>query len=499
MAQALSTEQREMLLRYKAAIPWKPQNGPQWEAFHSQADVLLYGGAAGGGKTSLAVGLSLTLHRETLFIRREAKQLAGVLDHIAELVDPQRKGYSSMSGEWKLPAWDGTQRKMVLGSTKNLGDEMKFQGRPRDLLVIDEAANMLRQQVEFLMGWVRSTVPGQRTRTLLCSNPPTTADGYWLIEMFAPWLDPNHGNPARPGELRYFTTIAGEMIECDDGSPFELDGEILYPKSYTFIPAKVQDNEYLGTDYLRELQALPEPLRSQMLYGDFQAGVGDSEWAVIPSAWVETAMQRWEERTMDPKTVTSVGVDPSRGGRDSTVIVARTGWHFHTPWVYEGQEMDTGGKVAAKVLEQVGESPCPVHVDVIGIGASVVDHLTAMIYHRCIPVNVAAASENATDWSGTLSFINKRAESWWRMRDLLNPANGHDVELPRSARLKAELCTPEYVVQANGIKIESKTDIIRRLGRSTDMADALILCAERTNILSVKSLKQPRIRARHSR
>ena len=96
-------------------------------------------------------------------------------------------------------------------------------------------------------------------------------------------------------------------------------------------------------------------------------------------------------------------------------------------------------------------------------------------------------------------FINKRAESWWRMRDLLNPANGYNIELPRSARLKAELCTPEYVMQSNGIKIESKTDIIKRLGRSTDMADALILCAERTSILNVTSIKQSRLRARHSR
>lgn len=499
MGQVLSQEQRELLLRYKAAIPWRPQNGPQYEAFHSEADVVLYGGAAGGGKTSLAVGLALTLHRETLFIRRESKQLAGVLDHIAELIDPARAGYSGQSGEWKIPEWDGTKRKIVLGSTKNLGDEMKYQGRPRDLLVIDEAANMLKQQVEFLMGWVRSTVPGQRTRTLMCSNPPTTSEGYWLVEMFGAWLDPNHHNPAKPAELRYYSVIGGEMKECDNGDPIEIDGEVIYPKSYTFIPAKLQDNEYLGTDYLRELQALPEPLRSQMLYGDFQAGVGDSEWAVIPSAWVEAAMQRWEKQPFDPLNVSSVGVDPSRGGRDSTVITARTGWHFHEPLVFEGHEMDTGGKVAAKVIEYVGHGMCPVHVDVIGIGSSVVDHLNATIASRCVPVNVAERSENTTDWSGNLQFINRRAECWWRMRDILNPANGYNVELPRSARLKAELCTPEYVLQSNGIKIESKQDIIKRLGRSTDMADSVILAAEKSNILAIKSTKQPRIRARASR
>lgn len=496
MEQASKQDQLEMLQRYKAAIPWKPQSGPQYEAFHSQADVTLYGGAAGGGKTSLAVGLSLTLHREILFIRREAKQLAGVIDHIAELVDPERKGYSSITGEWNLPPWDGTKRKIVLGSTKNLGDEMKFQGRPRDLLVIDEAANMLRQQVEFLMGWVRSTVPGQRTRTLLCSNPPTTAEGAWLIEMFAPWLDPNHPNPARPAELRYYTTIAGKMIECPSGEPFDRRGEMLYPKSYTFIPAKVQDNEYLGTDYLRELQALPEPLRSQMLYGDFTAGTGDSEWAVIPSAWVDAAMDRWEERPI--AGLTSLGVDPSRGGRDSTVIAARSDWHFYAPQVYEGHEMTTGGDVAAKVMELAATEVCPVHVDVIGIGASVVDHLTALIHTRCVPVNVAEKA-TGTDWSGTMSFINRRAELWWRFRDLLNPANGYDLQLPPDARLRAELTAPDYQLMSNGIKIESKQDLIKRLGRSTDYADAVIMAAERTPVANIQSLKQPRFRTRTSR
>ena len=485
--------------------PWTAQTGPQTHAFNSLADIVFYGGAAGGGKTSLAVGLALTKHREVLFIRREAKQLAGVLDHIAELVDPTRSGYSGQTGEWKVPAWDGINRKIVLGSTKNLGDEMKFQGRPRDLLICDEAANMLKQQVEFLMGWVRSTVAGQRTRTLLCSNPPTTAEGYWLIEMFADWLDPNHEDPAVPGELRWYLTDAGERTRVDSGEPVENpnphsdDDKWLYPKSYTFIPAKVGDNKYLGKEYLRELQALPEPLRSQMLFGDFAAGTGDTEWQVIPSAWVDEAMNRWKEREYDPSRINSVGVDPSRGGRDSTVISPREDWHFHELRAYDGPTMETGGDVAAKVLELVGTSNCPVHVDVIGIGASVVDHLTSLIGNRCVPINAASRSEGTADWSGTLEFINKRAEGWWRFRDLLNPANGYRLELPRSARLKAELCSPQYQLMSNGIKIEAKVDIIKRLGRSTDYADACILAAERTPILNIMSMKPSRTRVRASR
>jgi hypothetical protein len=470
---------------YLEAIPWVPQEGPQEEAYFCEADQLLYGGAAGGGKTALAVGLAITRHRETLFIRREATQLGGVLDEVAQTIDPDRKGLSMQPfKEWRIPPWDGVQRKIVFGSTPNLGNESRYQGRARDLLVIDEAANMLKQQVDFLMGWVRSTVEGQRCRTVFCSNPPTTSEGLWLTQMFAPWVDPDHKNPAAPGELRYFTTIAGEDIETGP-EPFVHRGETLYPQSRTFIPARVGDNKYLGAAYLATLQAMPEPLRSQMLYGDFTAGTEDDEYQVIPTAWVKLAMKRWKEQPL--LNISSVGVDPSRGGRDKTVVAARSGWHFHRLRKYSGQSMETGGDVAAKVVEEFGLHPCPVHVDSIGIGASVIDHLTPLIGGRAIPI-VASEGSEERDWSSTLTFANKRAEMWWRMRDLLNPANAQNVALPPDKELLSDLTAPRYKLLKQGIQIESKADIVKRLGRSPDCGDAVVMCAEKSAVMSIKGV-----------
>jgi hypothetical protein len=72
--------------------------------------------------------------------------------------------------------------------------------------------------------------------------------------------------------------------------------------SRTFIPSRVSDNPYLmGTGYMTQLQSLPEPLRSQMLYGDFHAGVQDDPWQVIPTAWVEAAMARWKRPRPCPR------------------------------------------------------------------------------------------------------------------------------------------------------------------------------------------------------
>ena len=487
----LTNAQMDFLL---ANTPWWPQEGPQEHAFDSLADMVLYGGAAGGGKTSLAVGLAIISHRQTLFVRRESTQLGGVLDEVARIIDPERAGYSGQTKEWKIPTWDGVRRKIVFGSTPNPGDETKYQGRERDLLVIDEAANMLESQCAFLRGWVRTTHPSQRTRILLCSNPPTGAEGEWLIRWFAPWLDPNHANPAVPGELRWYTTLAGKDEEVPNGDPVEIEGEMIYPKSRTFIPAKVQDNKYLGIDYLAELQALPEPLRSQMLYGDFTAGREDSEWQVIPSDWVAAAQARWRERPYLADRITSMGVDPSRGGRDQTIVASREGWHFHKLHEWDGAEMPNGGAVASAVVNLVGTSPCPVHIDVIGIGASVLDNLDMLIGSRAVGVNSSHAAKTDTDWSGRLKFSNKRAQLWWQLRDLLNPENGTKVSLPPDAQLRADLCAPTYTLAPAGIKVESKEHIVKRLGRSPDKGDAVVYCAERTAVLTMHGSRQGSVR-----
>jgi hypothetical protein len=229
---------------------WMPLPGPQTMAYQSQADIIGYGGAAGGGKTDLAVGKSLTRHKKILVLRREATQLTGIIDRFFEVIG-SRDGYN------------GAER--ILRN--------KYQGRPHDLLVFDEAANFLATQVRALLGWLRSVDPAQHCQALLTFNPPTNAEGRWIIDFFAPWLDTKHPNPAEPGELRYFAVVDGKDIECRDGKPFMHGNELITPMSRTFIPSRVSDNPYLyGTGYMATLQSLPEPLRSQMLNGDYQSG-----------------------------------------------------------------------------------------------------------------------------------------------------------------------------------------------------------------------------------
>ncbi len=482
-----------------ATVLWRPDpnNVPQQLAYESAADVIGYGGAAGGGKTDLAIGLALTRHRSVQFFRRESTELGAIVDRIATIVG-NRDGLRSQPYFWRQPS--PTCESIEFGSVPHLGDETAYQGRPKDLLVLDEAANFLERQARFLMGWVRSTVPGQRCCTLLTFNPPTSAEGQWVIAYFAPWLDDRHPNPAKSGELRYFAvTPRGADVEVPDGRPFLWtdDGDrdydvprnptpdemvrIIRPQSRTFIAARVTDNRHLAaTGYVGTLQSLPEPLRSQMLHGDFRAGMEDPPYQVIPTAWVDAAMARWKPRDVKGE-MDCVGVDVAMGGRDNTVIARRHGNWFDEPIVYPGSACPDGPTIAGHVIAAVRDR-APIHIDSLGVGAQPLAALAAaqQQVHGNNSGDAGDAVKGETDLSGQMGFFNERSMQWWRMREALDPANDRGIALPPNARLRADLCAPKWKPQGNRVKVESRDEIVAKIGRSPDYASAYLLALKDT-------------------
>lgn len=482
-----------MLYESAATMAWVPLPGPQTEAYYCTADILGYGGAAGGGKTDLICGKAVTQHKHVAILRREATQLGGIYERLTELVG-SRDGFNGSSREWRVPI--GTMPTIVFGSTPNAGDEIKHQGRPKDLLALDEAANFLESQARFLMGWARTVDPDQQVQVLLTFNPPTPVSingktqlpGRWVIEFFGPWLDRKHPDyPTRPGTLLWYVTLEGvdhkvpahtivQTGELIPGTDIENPEEYpLKALSRTFIPSRVKDNPYLmKTGYTATLQGLPEPLRSQMLKGDFEAGMEDDPWQVIPTSWVEAAMDRWKPRDDVPKgEMDSMGVDVARGGRDKTVIARRHGSWYDVPVRLQGQATIDGPKVAGQVLTHL-QHAAPIHIDIIGVGSSPYDFLNQSNVH-VIGVNSSAKSYAHDAASGQLRFFNLRAELWWRMREALDPQADNPVSLPPDSKLLGDLTTPLWEYRAGGIiKIELKEEIIARLGRSPDDGDAYV-------------------------
>ena len=167
--------------------------------------MLLYGGEPGGGKSYLLILLALQEHKRALLMRRKYGDLA-------RLVEDTLKAHGSRDGFNGSPPPKlrvSEDHVIEFGAAHRVGDERDWMGRGRDLSAIDEVTHWAENQVRFLMGWNRTEIPGQRVRTVLATNPPLTAEGLWVIKMFAPWLDPTYANPAKPGDLRWVVSDAG--------------------------------------------------------------------------------------------------------------------------------------------------------------------------------------------------------------------------------------------------------------------------------------------------
>jgi hypothetical protein len=297
-----------------------------------------------------------------------------------------------------------------------------------------------------------------------------------VVEEFAPWLDATCPDPAEPGELRWYTVLDDALQWFRTGEEVVHKGERVRPRSRTFIPGRVDDNPVLlRTGYKATLQALPEPLRSQMLYGDFSAGVEDDAWQVIPTDWVRAAQARWTPERPAGQPLSCLGVDVARGGQCQTVVAPRYGAWFGPPRKHPGRLTSDGPRVAALVVAEHADG-ATINVDVIGVGASAYDCLKGQDGLRRLvnPVNNAESCERR-DRTRKYRLVNVRAASWWSLREALDPEHGDDLALPRDPELLADLTAPRYQVTAAGIKVEPKEDVVERIGRSPDCGDAVVL------------------------
>lgn len=422
--------------------------------------------------TDLLLGTSLTTQQHSIIFRREAVQLTGLEERMTKILGT-RKGYNSQTGVWRLPG----NRIMELGSVQGADDWLKYQGRGHDLKGFDEICHFLESQFRTLIGWMRTDDPSVRQRVICAGNPPTNSEGEWVIRYWAPWLDPMYPKPAKPGELRWFITNAdGKDEEVVGPEPVLVDGENVYPKSRTFISSNVDDNLFLQiTGYRATLQQLPEPLRSQMLRGDFQAGRTDPVWQLVPTEWVKAAQARWKKREAKG-AMTCLGFDPARGGIDKSTVARRHGQWFDELVAAPGIVTKDGPTAAGFIVPLVRNGAC-ICVDSIGIGSSALDFLVGLNL-LVLPV-VGSAASGLLDKSGQLRFRNKRAEMYWRMREALDPTNPDPIELPPDQELLADLCAVRYKVVTMGkvaaIQVRDKDEIREVLGRSPDKGDAVAM------------------------
>lgn len=444
---------------------WTPNKGRQTEALHTEAFETLYGGCAGGGKSDLLLGLARTQHVRSLLVRRTYTELEDTLisRSLEYYGDPRH--YNQGRHVWRLP--DGNQ--IRFRHLQHEKDVLAHKSAAYDLIAFDELTEFTEFQYLYLISRARTTRSGQRVRIVAGTNPGGEGND-WVMARWAAWLDKGHANPAEPGELRWFR-------RDDDGNDVECNPTDEHAKSRTFIPAPLTENPWLNEDYASTLALLPEPSRSQLLKGDWVIGLTDDAYQVIPTLWIKAAMKRWTENGSDQGALDVVGVDVARGGMDQTVLARRYGNWFAPIEKHPGRATPDGLSVAGLVSIALAEGG-RANIDVIGVGSSAYDSCVQAgleIYD----VNFAAGS-NSSDASGTMQFVNLRAEFYWRMREALDPKHdeAEQISLPNDPELLGDLRAPRWKMQRNGIQIESKEAIKKRIGRSPDCADAVVLALE---------------------
>lgn len=469
-------------------MTWVPNPGPQTDAYLSEADLLLYGGQAGGGKSNLVLGYAINeVEGSSIVFRRELSQTDG-LEADGKKIIEMRASWNGSDHEW---TWPDGGKTLKLGGMKEPDSWMAHAGRERQFIGYDEAGEFIEQQIASMLAWLRGEGT-RRTRMILASNPPRTAEGQWMLEWFGPWLDESHPlYPTHAGVLRWAIYVSkpdgsGTTIWVEGPGEYEVEGENYTAMSRTFIPASLEDNPYRNTpEYRAKLQSLPEPLRSQLLKGDFKAGLADNANQVIPTAWVRAAQARWKPQPPVGVPMCAIGVDPCGGGDDQMVQAPRFDSWFAPLVVTPGKDVPVNkqGSFAAGLVVAVRRDGAIPVIDLGGgYGSALYNHLTENEI-ECIGYKGAAASTRRTA-DKKLTFTNTRAAAYWGLREALDPdqPGGSNVALPPSTRLLAGLCAPTYEVTAHGIKIEAKSKreggvkgVVERLGWSPDEADAVVM------------------------
>lgn len=471
----MSPDEKKQLDRELAQdldLLWRPdpRNKPQVEAFYSPAEILLYGGAAGGGKTDLLLGVATMCHENAVIFRNQYVDLRGFVERIRKIFPPNQWN----GGDYILRHGNAV---LELGALAKPGAEEGWQGRPHDFIGFDEGAQINVNKVQFVIGWLRSVTVGQRKRIIIASNPPLSGDGAWLLIWFAPWLDPMHPLfPTPPGTLRWGCMCGdGEIVWVDGPGLYAIEGEgVEVPaKSYTFIPALLKDNPYLAkTGYERELMSMREPLRTKLMTGDFMAGREDHAMQIIPSAHVELAMARSPIKRRGA-TMTAIAADVAISKDNTSIARLWDGYWFDDMIRKPGKETSDGPSLGGLIIaNRRGEAE--VGIDMTGgYGIAGRDHLRS----NGVEAHAIVFSHKSLrrDKSQKFKFKNKRTEMYWLFAEALDPESGEDIRLPNDAKLKEQLIAGRYEVKNGVIVMEEKADIIERTGSSPDDADAVVI------------------------
>ncbi len=250
----------------------EPQKGPQEDFLKSTADIVFYGGAAGGGKTyALLLDFLRHFNHDSIggvCFRRTSNQVRNE----GGLWDTSAKIYSLLGARpkesvltWVFPS-GGKLKFSHLEYEKNVLD---WQGAQIPVIYFDELTHFTQKQFFYMLSRNRS-VSGMNPYIRATTNPSKKSWVRGLVD----WYIGKDGMPIkeRSGVIRFFIRSEDKIIWSSNKQDLQKRFKGSLPKSFTFIPAKLSDNKILvdnDPSYLANLQALNKIERLQLLEGNW--------------------------------------------------------------------------------------------------------------------------------------------------------------------------------------------------------------------------------------
>lgn len=262
----------------KDSFQLAPQAGPQTQFMASSADIIIYGGAAGGGKT-YALLLEALRHKDVknfgaVIFRHNYNQITaegGLWDASQKIFNQVPDAHSRKSPKlhWRF---DGGA-KLSFAHIERDEDLKSWQGTEIAYIGFDELTHFTKHQFLYMLSRNRTTC-GIRPYVRATCNPDSDS---WVAEFISWWIDQETGYaiPERSGQVRWMVVL-NDIIYWGD-TPEELakkyEVNVEDCKSVTFIASRLKDNKILmdsDPGYLANLKAMTEVDMERLLRGNWK-------------------------------------------------------------------------------------------------------------------------------------------------------------------------------------------------------------------------------------
>jgi predicted phage terminase large subunit-like protein len=350
----------------------RPQPGPQHQFLSTSADIAIYGGSAGGGKSYALLleplrhvsnsKFSAVIFRRTL---ADVKKTGSLWDTSFELYGSVGAKPISSTLTWEFKSGS----KITFGHLENENTVLNWQGAQIPLVAFDELTHFSRAQFFYMLSRNRSG-SGVRPYVRATTNPDSDS---WVAEFISWWIDQKTGLPIleRSGAIRWFVRV-GDVLQWADTQAelIERFGSEVVPKSVTFIPARLEDNAILmqmDPGYRANLLALPRVERERLLGGNWKVRPSSGlyfrrEWVEIVDAiplgtefvrgWDFASTEKTSENDPDWTAGTKIGRMP-----DGRFIVAHHTRMQESPLKVERAVMNTASADGKKVRIRIPQDP----------------------------------------------------------------------------------------------------------------------------------------------